>query len=214
MSERSYRGLLWSLALLGAVLDQASKYTVFRWLHDDQPILFSGRVHQGERVIIPGAFKLLTQFTGETEEGTGLLATLRTLNGNAQPKVNHGALFGLGGEYANYANGVFAAVSILAAVAISYWSTRRSTAKDWSLCAALGLIMAGTLGNLYDRVVFHGVRDFLYFHLIEWPVFNLADCCLVCGAFLLLAQAFLGHHNLAGKLVAGVSRAPEMAEAK
>ncbi len=57
----------------------------------------------------------------------------------------------------------------------------------------LGLILAGALGNLYDRVVFNGVRDFLYFYLIDWPVFNVADCCLVCGAFLLLGQAFLGN---------------------
>ncbi len=55
---------------------------------------------------------------------------------------------------------------------------------------ALGLILSGTLGNLFDRVVFNGGRDFLYFYWIEWPVFNVADCCLVCGAFLLLAQAF------------------------
>ena len=106
------------------------------------------------------------------------------------PKVNHGALFGLGREYISLANGAFALVSVLAALAIAYWSTRRSTAQDLFLCAALGLILAGTLGNLYDRLVFNGVRDFLYFHWIEWPVFNIADCCLVCGALLLLSQAF------------------------
>ena len=68
--------------------------------------------------------------------------------------------------------------------------TRPTTARDRALCGALGLILAGTLGNLYDRLIFDGVRDFLYFHWFEWPVFNLADCCLVCGAFLLLVQAF------------------------
>jgi len=85
----------------------------------------------------------------------------------------------------------------------------------------LGLILAGTLGNLYDRVVFNGVRDFLYFHLIEWPVFNIADCCLVCGAFLLLAQAFLGRSTRPGELAAGAhnqtpaeSHHRAMAEAK
>jgi Signal peptidase (SPase) II len=31
------------------------------------------------------------------------------------------------------------------------------------------------------RIVFNGVRDFLYFHLIEWPVFNVADCCFQAG---------------------------------
>jgi lipoprotein signal peptidase len=59
------------------------------------------------------------------------------------------------------------------------------------LCAALGLILAGTLGNLYDRLVFNGVRDFLHWdYFYDWPVFNVADCCLVCGAGLLLLQAF------------------------
>ena len=45
------------------------------------------------------------------------------------------------------------------------------------------------MGNLYDRLVFGGVRDFLYFYRVEWPVFNVADCCLVVGAALLLVQA-------------------------
>ena len=215
-AERSFRGLLWGLALFGAVLDQSTKYGVFKWLHDSPGENGAVTAHggHGERVIIPGAFKFLAQFAPDKEQSSGVLASLRTLFLNASPKVNQGALFGLGGEYAELANALFAGVSIVAAIAIIYWSTRQTTARDWALCAALGLILAGTLGNLYDRLVFDGVRDFLYFHLIEWPVFNIADCCLVCGAFLLLAQAFLGRHNLAGHLVTGVARAAEMAEAK
>src|SRR5262249_6368843 len=77
---------------------------------------------------------------------------------------------------------------------ILFWSCLPSTARDRRLCIALGLIFAGTLGNLYDRVVFGGVRDFLhvYYHPwhFDWPVFNFADCCLVIGAGLLLLQAF------------------------
>jgi lipoprotein signal peptidase len=56
---------------------------------------------------------------------------------------------------------------------------------------ALGLILGGTVGNLFDRLVFGGVRDFLYFYKIDWPVFNVADCCLVVGAGILLVQAVL-----------------------
>lgn len=169
MTERTYRGLFWTLALLGLLLDQGSKYGVFAWLYHDG---------QGGRYeVVPGAFELVSYFT--------------TKDGAVQPQVNHGALFGLAGEYQTRANSVFALVSVLAAIAIVYWSTRRATARDGYLCAALGLILAGTLGNLYDRLVFAGVRDFLHwFYLFEWPVFNIADCCLVVGAFLLLAQAF------------------------
>ena len=46
------------------------------------------------------------------------------------------------------ANTVFAVISLLAAAAIVYWSWHRSLARDWTLCAALGLILGGTLGNL------------------------------------------------------------------
>ena len=224
-TKHSFRGLLWGLALFGATLDLTTKYGVFKWLHDspgeNRLVTEYGAVAQGERIVVPGAFKFLAQFTGKQEEQTGLLASLRSLNLDASPKVNKGALFGLGGEYAELANAVFAAVSVIAALAIIWWSTRQTTARDWALCAALGLILAGTLGNLYDRVVFTGVRDFLYFHLIEWPVFNVADCCLVCGAFLLLAQAFLGRSHSPAKTSATVqaavprsAAAPEMAEAK
>jgi signal peptidase II len=185
MPERSYRSLLWTLVLLGASLDQAGKYLVFKWLYSDGA--------GGEYVLVPGAFKLLSQFTDKREPAQNLLAPLRTWSGSMLPKVNHGALFGLGGEYKKYANGIFATVSVVAALAIIFWSTRPSTARDGWLCAALGLILAGTLGNLYDRLIFGGVRDFLYFHWFEWPVFNIADCCLVCGAFLLLVQAFWNH---------------------
>jgi lipoprotein signal peptidase len=57
---------------------------------------------------------------------------------------------------------------------------------------ALGLILGGTVGNLYDRIVFGGVRDFLYFYWFDFPVFNVADSCLVVGASLLLLQALFG----------------------
>jgi lipoprotein signal peptidase len=206
MTERTYRGLFWGLVLGGLTLDQASKYGVFKALYNPG--------EDGEWVLIPGVFKLLAQFTRQRESSETLLASLRTWSGETLPKVNHGALFGLGGEYVTLANAVFAAVSLLAALAIAYWSTRPATVRDRALCGALGLILAGTLGNLYDRLVFNGVRDFLYFHLINWPVFNLADCCLVCGAGLLLMQAFWNQSVLEAANNSEAVLAGEMAEVR
>lgn len=57
-----------------------------------------------------------------------------------------------------------------------------------SLQMALGLIGAGVSGNLYDRIQYRAVVDFLDFHF--WPVFNLADTFLVTGVFLLLFLRF------------------------
>jgi lipoprotein signal peptidase len=186
-TERSFRGLLWGLALLGLLLDQGTKYTVFAWLYQHPHYYHSGE-HTGKCVVAPDVFELLAQFKGRPDADVAPAGEAAGLT----PKVNHGALFGLGGEYVTLANTVFAVISIVAALAIIVWSTRRATARDAALCAALGLILAGTLGNLYDRLLFNGVRDFLHFHWHEydWPVFNLADCCLVLGAFLLLVQAF------------------------
>jgi lipoprotein signal peptidase len=180
MAQPNYLRWLWGLALFGVTADLASKYAVFRRLFNNG--------WGGESDLVPGWFKLIAQFTDRPVE-SGWRGPLQALNGSVLPHVNHGALFGLGRGYEALANGFFAAVSVAAAAAIITWSFRRKTAGDGFLCAALGFILGGTLGNLFDRVVFHGVRDFMYFYWINWPVFNVADCCLVAGAGLLLLQA-------------------------
>jgi lipoprotein signal peptidase len=206
-AEPSYRWLFWCLAIVGLCVDQASKYGVFHHLYND------GR--GDETQILPGAFKLLAQYSGERDGGSGTLVVLRTWSGDMLPKVNRGALFGLGGHNGWLANTVFAIVSVAAALAIVYWSIRPATGRDRFLCLALGLILAGTLGNLYDRLVFGGVRDFLYwYYVIDWPVFNLADCCLVCGAGLLLLQAFVTETRSSVEQHAVIAEEPEIAEAR
>ena len=189
MAQKSYRVWLIVLALTGATLDQASKYGVFGWLNHNSNH-FDPTHSTGERSVVPGTFKLFVQYTEQpVPAGNPLL----NVSADHMPRVNHGALFGLFNNHEGLANRLFAAISIIAGLGIVGWSFRTNTARDRLLCAALGLILAGTIGNLYDRLVFGGVRDFLYFYYVEWPVFNFADCCLVCGAFLLLAQAFLTH---------------------
>ena len=115
---------------------------------------------------------------------------------------NRGALWGIG----QHLTGLFALLSILAAGMILYWLFVRGAARSWTLTICLALIMAGTLGNLYDRLGLHGlkdpltgktitaVRDFLLFRFgtFDWPVFNLADVFLVTGALCLIAQSFWG----------------------
>tara|TARA_Y100000034_G_scaffold126612_1_gene178073 strand:+ start:253 stop:666 length:414 start_codon:yes stop_codon:yes gene_type:complete len=49
---------------------------------------------------------------------------------------------------------------------------------------AIALILGGTLGNLYDRLAYGYVIDFLDFKV--WPVFNIADTALVIGTILLI----------------------------
>jgi lipoprotein signal peptidase len=209
----SYLRLFWILAALGLIADQASKYGIFAWLYsdgkprEDEVVLGTFALVSHERPdpqprepyatrelkLVPGTFDIVASHTDQRETGTGLAATLRTISGPNLPFVNRGALFGWGNGHSDGQdlNLWFTIVSALAAIGITYWSTRPSARGDRLLCASLGLILAGTLGNLYDRLVFSGVRDFLHWYrYFDWPVFNLADCCLVFGAGLLLAHAF------------------------
>lgn len=49
-----------------------------------------------------------------------------------------------------------------------------------------GIIAGGAVGNFIDRAVRGYVVDFIYFSLIDFPVFNVADIYVVCGAVLLV----------------------------
>ena len=88
---------------------------------------------------------------------------------------------------------VFAGLSIVAAFGIFYWLFVRKAAADWQLTTALALIMAGALGNCYDRLAFGHVRDFVHFHVdpigFDWAIFNFADTMLVTGAVILMLLA-------------------------
>ena len=188
MTTRSYRWLALTFAFVTLTADQATKYGMFRWLYECRT---DATPYRGESDVVPGWFKFTAEFDPGTPPCDCGFNALQTWSAPTMPRVNHGALFGLMQEHKGGANQVFAGVSMLAAVGIAVWVTRRATATDGWLCAALGLILGGTLGNLYDRLVFNGVRDFLYFYRIDWPVFNVADCGLVVGAGMLLVHAFL-----------------------
>jgi signal peptidase II len=182
-AERRYRWLFWTLALVGFAVDQTTKYGIFAWLYSD------GR--GDDYVLIPQSFNLIARFRPELVPEDASVRFLRTISGEHWPYVNHGALFGIGGQ-TGIGNLMFTMVSVTAALAIILWTLKSATARDRYLCCALGLILAGTFGNLYDRLLFGGVRDFMHWYrFIDWPVFNVADICLVTGASLLVLEALV-----------------------
>ena len=58
------------------------------------------------------------------------------------------------------------------------------------LMAVCVLMLSGALGNMIARVFRGYVIDFIYFSLIDFPVFNMADIYVVCGGILLVIFVF------------------------
>jgi len=117
-----------------------------------------------------------------------------------QTSLNEGALFGIGQGMV----WLFAVLSIAAAVGILVRLFYYGAASDLLLTIALGAIMAGILGNLFDRLGLPGltdgkgdrvfaVRDWILvcYQQFHWPNFNIADSLLVCGAATLALHMFL-----------------------
>ena len=98
---------------------------------------------------------------------------------------NSGAAFGIGlGPYSRVIFMVLSMVA-LAALAGMYWVT---PAKDKIRLASIALICGGAVGNLLDRVrSSQGVVDFMDIGIgqLRWPVFNVADVAVTCGAIFL-----------------------------
>jgi len=132
--------------------------------------------------------------------------------------VNIGALFGLGAGAGRY----FAALSVFAAIGILIWLFWFGAAKDRWLSTALGCVMAGIFGNLYDRLGLwyetgmpvewqSGVRDWILFRFGDytWPNFNIADSMLVCGAAMLMWQAVTDSSGKTAEKAADTKALPE-----
>jgi signal peptidase II len=105
---------------------------------------------------------------------------------------NTGVTFGLFQGY-TWPILVFTAVACAGLTAWLLLSRTRSTI----LHVALALILAGAVGNLYDRWSWHMVRDFALVYwkspeVWQWPAFNLADAMIVVGVVTIVARELFG----------------------
>ena len=96
---------------------------------------------------------------------------------------NRGAAFGLFAESTSEWRTVlligFSVVALIALI-VMLW---RSSRLDRKTAIALALILGGAVGNVFDRVRWGSVTDFLLFYIgsHQWPAFNAADSAIVCA---------------------------------
>lgn len=86
---------------------------------------------------------------------------------------------------------ILAILTITAIIAVIVYSLR-TPVRHRLLQVALSLILAGALGNLYDRLNYGYVIDFIevYFRDYRWPSFNVADSAITTGVALLALELF------------------------
>lgn len=89
------------------------------------------------------------------------------------------------------------AITGVAVVGIAWWYVRSWRTSPAPLVAGQGLLLAGAVGNLIDRIQFEYVRDFLDFvpplpFIGKWAVFNVADIFICVGVGLFLLAEFRG----------------------
>jgi len=112
-------------------------------------------------------------------------------------RISH--VFNTGAAFSLFANSIspvtvryvligFSIVAILVVLAMIWYAGRAFSLTG----VALALILGGAIGNLYDRIAYRYVVDFLEVTIVHyhWPDFNVADSCIVIGACLLLLEIF------------------------
>ncbi len=105
---------------------------------------------------------------------------------------NKGAIFGTFSQTNNKLVFALLTAASLAALALVVYYFFKTPSGDKLMKVALTLIMAGALGNQFDRLVRGHVIDFLDFYVgkAHWPFFNAADSCITIGACLMLLILF------------------------
>lgn len=113
------------------------------------------------------------------------------------------ASFSIGKSFPQFFYTLVIIFSIIFIAVLIYFMLRIPPKKEYRLLQViLILFFAGTVGNFIDRVLYHSVVDFLYFKLINFPVFNVADIFVVCAAVLFVIS-FLFFGSMYEKLFPG-----------
>ena len=167
------------IALLVIALDQASTYWIMSW-------------HVVDRLGYTGAWS-------DLESLRAFLAQIDVVTKNAIPQngkfivlsftANDAALWGIGNGKA-WAVRLLLALTAVFLFLLLFFTFRTSKKLPKLRRIIVGLLIGGSIGNLYDRIVFGYVRDMIYAKFINFPVFNIADAAICIAIALLVYEAF------------------------
>jgi signal peptidase II len=110
---------------------------------------------------------------------------------------NKGIAFGLFSFNERFIYNIITAIILLITVIILIMIIKNKGFKKYSLMFVLG----GSLGNLFDRIYYSAVPDFIDFHIndFHWFVFNVADIFITLGIICLIFDEILINDKKNGK---------------
>jgi len=111
---------------------------------------------------------------------------------------NTGAAFSFLSSAGGWQRWFFVAIGLVATVVFLVWLWKLKTSERW-MAVTLSLILGGAIGNLYDRIAYSYVIDFIdvYYESHHWPVFNIADSAISIGVVMMLIDTFKGEESKA-----------------
>ena len=106
---------------------------------------------------------------------------------------NEGIAFGLMSFSDKNLYNILTIIIIFVSLVILYMSYKNQGLKKYALLCIFG----GSIGNLYDRVFFNAVPDFIDFHIREfhWFIFNFADIFISLGVLIMIMTEFFGKNK-------------------
>jgi signal peptidase II len=106
-------------------------------------------------------------------------------------QVNPGVAFGLGRD----SGPMLLSTVMVGAIGLVMWLIRVTPSTDRAMLVGFGMIAGGAFGNLYDRLTYRVVRDFIDIRVEEWGfqwhTFNFADTWVVSGGILIALAVIL-----------------------
>ncbi len=150
----------------------------------------------------------ITKFLATSLNETG---PIKVIDGvfELQYLENRGAAFGI----LQNQQWFFLVIGILLTVLITILYLRLPKSKRFvPLKICLIFIVAGAIGNMIDRVLLNYVIDFLYFSLIDFPIFNVADIYVTCATITLAVLILFYYKEEEFDLVIGTFKKKEKKE--
>lgn len=98
---------------------------------------------------------------------------------------NRGMSFGMFNDHGAAGRWALAIVALGIVAGLAVWLFR--TTDRW-LALALGFVIGGAIGNIFDRLVYGAVADFVdvHYNMHHWPAFNVADSAILIGVVIML----------------------------